>query len=151
MSSVAYSSGNHESQRIDWARFPLVGLGTIAAALIANLLVYSIAGLFVSYHPQFPPLATPGGTIVFTIVPAVIAVIVYALLLRFTRTPERIFTTLAAIVLVGSWIPDLTYIPTVPGASTGQTVVLMLMHLVAAVVIVGMLTKLARPSSSDNT
>jgi hypothetical protein len=49
------------------------------------------------------------------------------------------------VVLILSWIPDLTYIPTVPGSSPAQTAVLMVMHVVAAVVIVTMLTNLARP------
>jgi hypothetical protein len=62
------------------------------------------------------------------------------MLLRFTANPARIFTIIAAVVLVVSWIPDLTYIPTVPGSSAEQTVVLMVMHLVAATVIVWMLT-----------
>jgi hypothetical protein len=145
MSSVAFTpSPPAEPQGINWGRYAFVALGTIGAALLANILVYFVAGLFVAYNPQFLPLATVGGTIVFTIVPAVVAVVIYALLLRFTRDPERIFTSLAAVVLVVSWIPDLTYIPDVPGASTGQTAVLMLMHLVAAVVIVGMLTRLTR-------
>jgi hypothetical protein len=39
----------------------------------------------------------------------------------------------------------LTYIPSVPGATSGQTAVLMLMHVVAAIVIVSMLTTLTRP------
>ena len=151
MSSLAFTSSAPPSPRgINWSRYTFVALGTIGAALLANILVYYLAGLFVRYDPGFPPLATVGGTIVFTIVPAVVAVIIYALLLRFTRTPERIFTSLAAVVLVVSWIPDLTYIPDVPGASPAQTAVLMLLHLVAAAVIVGMLTRLARTSSSDN-
>ena len=37
-------------------------------------------------------------------------------------------------------IPDFTYIPTVPGASNAQTAVLVLMHVVAAAVIVRLLT-----------
>ena len=37
-------------------------------------------------------------------------------------------------------IPDFTYIPTVPGASNGQTAILVLMHVIAASVIVRLLT-----------
>ena len=43
-------------------------------------------------------------------------------------------------------VPDFTYIPGVDGASNGQTAVLVLMHVVAASVIVGMLTRLVRPA-----
>jgi hypothetical protein len=152
MSSADFtSSPAAEPEGIDWGRYALVALGAIGAALLANILFYYVAGLFVSYNPRFPPLATVGGTIVFTAIPAVVAVVIYALLLRFTRNPERIFTSLAVVVLVVSWIPDLTYIPEVPGASAGQTAVLMLMHLIAAAAIVGVLTKLARASFPDNT
>ena len=38
-------------------------------------------------------------------------------------------------------IPDFTYIPTVDGASNPQTAVLVAMHVIAAAVIVGMLTR----------
>ena len=60
-------------------------------------------------------------------------------LLGWTTT-ESSRTKLAVLVL--SLIPDIAYIPTVPGATAGQTVMLMVMHVVAAVVIVGMLTAL---------
>ncbi len=141
------SSAPRESGAIDWGRFALVGLGTVVAAVAANVLVYFIASTLVDYNPQFVVLATVAGTIIFTIVPAIVAVVIYALLLRFTTNPARIFTILAAVVLVVSWIPDLTYIPTVPGATGPQTAVLMVMHAVAAIVIVSMLTTLTRPQS----
>jgi hypothetical protein len=133
------------SRPIDWGRYALVGIATVIAAVAANLVVYFIGSALVRYDPGFVVLATPGGTIIFTVVPAIVAVIVYALLLRFSPNPERVFTIVAAVVLILSWIPDLTYIPTVPGSSPAQTAVLMVMHVVAAVVIVTMLTNLARP------
>jgi hypothetical protein len=152
MSSIALSSSKtHEpegrSVDVDWKRFALVGLGTIGAALVANLTVYAVGGAVVGYDPRFLPLATAGGTVVFTLVPAVIAVLLYALLLRFARSPERVFTIVAVVVFVVTLIPDFTVIPTVPGVSAGQTAVLLVMHLVAAVVIVRMLTGLSRPGS----
>jgi hypothetical protein len=135
----------HTPRPIDWGRYALVGIATVIAAVAANLVVYFIGGAIVDYDPAFVVLATSGGTIIFTVVPAIVAVIVYAILLRTTSNPERTFTILAVIVLVLSWIPDLTYIPTVPGSSPPQTAVLMVMHAVAAVVIVTMLTNLVRP------
>lgn len=125
-------------------RFALVGLGTVAAAVLANLLVYALGSAVVSYDPQFVVLANASGTILFTVAPAIAAVLLYAALVRFTSNPARIFTNIAVVVLVLSLIPDLTYIPSVPGATPGQTAILMLMHVVAAVVIVSMLTTLTR-------
>jgi hypothetical protein len=146
MSSIALSSSGPEgSCAVGWGRFALVGLGTVAAAVAANVLVYFAGGALVGYDPEFLPLTNAGGAIIFTLVPAVVAVLLYAALLRFTGNPARVFAIIAAVVFVVTLIPDFTYIPTVPGATGGQTAVLVLMHVVAAGVIVGLLTTLARP------
>jgi hypothetical protein len=140
MSSLDASSPAPRS--VDWGRYALVGIATVIAAVAANLVVYFIGSLLVDYDPSFVVLATPGGTIIFTVVPAVVAVLLYAILLAATSDPARTFTIVAVLVLILSWIPDLTYIPPVPGSSPAQTAVLMVMHAVAALVIVGMLTRL---------
>jgi hypothetical protein len=150
MSSTAMSlssSAAVASPAVSRGRFALIGLGTVAAAVIANLLVYLFGSVVVGYDPQFIILANASGTILFTVVPAIVAVLLYAALMRFTSNPARIFTNIAVVVLIVSLIPDLTYIPSVPGATSGQTAVLMLMHVVAATVIVWMLTTLTRPQS----
>jgi hypothetical protein len=112
--------------------------------VLANLLVYLIGSVVVGYDPQFIILANASGTILFTVVPAIVAVLLYAALMRFTSNPARIFTNIAIVVLVLSLIPDLTYIPSVPGASSAQTAILMVMHVVAAAVIVSILTTQTR-------
>lgn len=140
---ASFDAAPGATRSVDWERYALVAIATVIAALAANLVVYAIGSLVVGYDPGFVVLATPGGTIIFTVVPAIVAVLVYAILLRTTRNPARTFTIVAAVVLILSWIPDLTYIPTVPGSSAGQTAVLMIMHAVAALVIVGMLTRFA--------
>jgi hypothetical protein len=150
MSSTAMSlssSAAVASPAVSRGRFALIGLGTVAAAVIANLLVYLLGSVVVGYDPQFIILANASGTILFTVVPAIVAVLLYAALMRFTSNPARIFTNIAVVVLIVSLIPDLTYIPSVPGATSGQTAVLMLMHVVATTVIVWMLTTLTRPQS----
>jgi Family of unknown function (DUF6069) len=149
MSSIALSSSSFEtesgaSRPVSRGRFALISLGTVAAAVIANLLVYLLGSVVVGYDPQFIILANASGTILFTLVPAIVAVLLYAALLRFTRNPARIFTNIAVVVLVVSLIPDLIYIPSLPGATSGQTALLMVMHVVAAVVIVSTLTTLTR-------
>ncbi len=141
------SSSAVQSRGVDWGRYAIIGLATVVAAVIAIVLVYFIGSAVVAYDSRFPPLASVGGPILFTLVPALVAVLLYAALLRFSANPERIFTTIAVVVLVISLIPDLFYIPTVPGASTSQTAMLMVMHVTAAVVIVGMLTTLTRSQS----
>jgi hypothetical protein len=148
MSSIAISSSAPAASRVgNGGRFALVGLGTVVAAVLANVLVYFAGSAVVGYDPRFLPLANVGGAVVFTLVPAVVATLLYAVLLRFSGNPARVFAIVAAVVFVVALIPDFTYIPTVPGATGGQTAILALMHVVAAGVIVGMLTTLARPRS----
>ena len=147
MSSIALSSSSSApvaSPAGGRGRFALVGLGTVIAAVIANLLVYALGSAIVGYDQRFVVLANASGTILFTVVPAIVAVLLYAALMRFSGNPARIFTNIAVVVLIVSLIPDLTYIPSVPGATSGQTTILMLMHVVAAAVIVRMLTTLTR-------
>ena len=141
------SSLSGESRPVDWGRFALVGLGTVVAAVLANVLVYVIGSTVVGYDPQFVVLQNVSATILFTVVPAIVAVLLYAILPRFTANPARTFTIIAAVVLVVSLIPDFTYIPTVPGATGGQAAILAVMHVVAAVLIVWMLTTLTQPQS----
>ena len=154
MSSIATSSPvatsssiQQQSRPASRGRFARVGLATVVAATTANTLVYLIGGAFVPYDPRFLPLANVSGEIVFTLPAAIGALLLYALLLRFARKPARTFTILSAAVFVVATIPDFTYIPTVPGATGGQTAILVLMHIVAAGVIVRMLTTLARPQA----
>ena len=123
-----------------WGQYSLRALVTVIAATVANVLVYALASTAVAYEPEFVVLANPSGVVVFTVVPAVGAGLLYAGLLRFTRWPAALFGAFSAIVFVVTLIPDFTYIPTVPGSSPSQTAVLVLMHVVAAVVIVRLLT-----------
>lgn len=146
MASIALTSPVSRVTRIGGrTRFALVGLGTVIAAVLANLVVYAAGAALVGYNSGFIVLANASGAILFTVVPAIVAVLLYAALLRFTRHPERIFAIIAVVVFIVTLLPDFTYIPTVPGATAGQTAMLVLMHVVAAGVITGMLTTYARP------
>ena len=130
---------------IGWGRYALVGLGTIVAAVLANVAVYYLGAALVGYNSGFIVLSNPSGAILFTVVPAIVAVLLYAALLRFAKRPARTFSIVAAVVFVVTLIPDSTYVPTVPGATNGQIAILVLMHIVAAAVIVGLLTTRTRP------
>src|SRR5215203_6338763 len=134
-SSISLSSTPGAARSVNWGRFALVGVATVIAAVLANVIVYFIGSAVVGYDPEFIVLSNASATILFTVVPAIAAVLLYAVLLRFTQNPARTFTIIAAVVLVVSLIPDVFYIPTVPGATGGQTAILSLMHVVAAAVI----------------
>jgi hypothetical protein len=149
MSSLAFSpsiaASDPPAERTH--RFAKVGLATVLAAVLANVLVYFIGDAIIGYNPDFVVLGNVSGIAIFTVVPAIVAVLLYGLLLRRAAHPARIFTVVSAVVLVVATIPDFTYIPSVEGASNAQTAVLVLMHIVAACVIVGMLTTFARPKA----
>ncbi len=145
MSSIA--SSPPAPRALGRGRFARVGIATVAAATAANILVYFVGGALVPYDARFLPLANVSGAIAFTLPAAIGAVLVYAALLRFARYPARTFAIIAAIVFVVTAIPDLTYIPTVSGVTGGQTAILVLMHVVAASIIVWTLTTLTLPQS----
>jgi len=149
MSSTAASSTiSREARDSRRVSFALVGVATVVAAVLANTIFYFAGSLFVSYDAQFKPLANVSGAIIFTIVPAFVAVLLFAVLRRFARNPVRVFTIISAVVLVVSIIPDLTYIPTVPGYSPARTAILIAMHIVAAAVIVWTLSAYGSPEAS---
>ncbi len=149
MSAIAMSiSVPREAREVAWARFALVGFGTVVTAVAANVLVYILGGALVDYDPRFLPLATVRGTILFTLVPAIGAALLYAVLWRSTENSASILAMTAGVVFAVALIPVVTYVPSVPGANVGQTTVLIVMHVVAANVIVGMLTACApRPEA----
>ena len=143
MSSIA--SSRSTGTRINWGRVALAGLAAILAAVVINVLIYFIAGAVVAYNPEFTPLANVGAPVTFTVFFTAMAALVYALVLRFSRNPVRTFFIVAVVALVVTLIPDFLVTPTFPGATGGQTAILVLMHLLAAPVIISLLTTLAHP------
>jgi len=135
--SVVSPSTTHRS--VNWLRFSKVGATAIAAAALANMLVYFVGDAIIGYNPDFLELGSALGIGIFTAFLALIAVLVYAPIIRYTENSVRNYTVVSVVALIVSLIPDFTFIPSEPGASTAQTLVLCLMHVVAAGVIVGIL------------
>jgi hypothetical protein len=105
-----------------------IALGT---AVVVNALVVFLAGQ-AEIAPTLEPLSY-GPVVVFTALGTIGATVVYALLRRFVEQPDRTFTAVAGVVLVLSLIPDATYAPGLPGATTAGVAVLALMHVTAAI------------------
>jgi Family of unknown function (DUF6069) len=138
------SSAPNASRNVEWGTVAWLGVATVAAASIANVLVYFAGDAIVGYDPAFPELGSALGIAICTVVPAIIAVLLYAALMLKANNPARTFTIVSAVVLVVTLIPDFTFIPTEPGVSNGQIAVLTVMHTVAAVMIVRLLTTFTR-------
>lgn len=144
--TVPSSPGNRSARvRVPAKRVALAGLVAVVAAVVAIALVYFIGGALVSYHQDFQVLATVGPAVSFTLFAGIGATLVYALVLRLSRRPVRTFGIIAAVVFLLMLIPDLTLVPGMPGVTGGQTAVLLTMHVVAALVLVGVLLALTRP------
>jgi Family of unknown function (DUF6069) len=151
MSSIASSPYFGSSPSVAKSRgksrlyFALIGLAAVVAAGLANIIVFYLGDAVIGYDPEFVELGSAIGDGIFTMVLAIPAVLVYAVLLRRSSNPVRHFTIISAVALLISVIPDFTYVPSEPGVSNAQITVLVLMHIVAAAVIVWTLTTFARP------
>jgi hypothetical protein len=122
--------------RLWWASL-LAGLG----AVVANVLVYFIASAAGAIPgdvliPGMNQPVTVIPVILNSFVPAILAAVLLALLNRFTRRPVRIFRIIAAVMLLISFANPFT----IPGAPLTMILALNLMHIVAAAIIVGVLT-----------
>jgi len=134
------SDSHSRRKRLRWT-----GLTGLVGAIIATLSVRSVALATLDIPPEFLPLAGPGPTIFFTVDAAIGAVVVYGLVRRYTERPERLFRWIALAVLMLSFVPDLwllsdSGVDAFAGATPAGVGVLMLMHVVAAAVIVWSLT-----------
>ncbi len=116
----------------------------IFGSIMLNLILVSIFKPFVGTPATFGPL-TFGPLIMFSILGAIGATVVYALLRKFTQNPNKSFTIVAAVVLVLSFIPDFLVhgLTTGPfaGATWSAVVLLLVTHIVEAGLIVYLFTK----------
>ena len=138
---VAANPTTNQTERIDlgrlWWASLLAGLG----AAVANVVVYLIASA-AGAIPQ--TVLIPGMNMPITVVPvilnsfvpAILAGALLALLNRFARRPVRIFRIIAVVLLLLSFVNPFT----IPGAPMAMILTLNFMHVVAAAIIVGVLT-----------
>ncbi len=126
-------------------RLWVVGLRALVASIIATLVVRQAALATLDIPTEFPPLAEPGPTVFFTAVGVFGATGVFAVVRRRSDRPEVLFRWIALGVLLLSFLADLALLgdgaaAAFPGATPTRVGVLMLMHVVAAAVIVWFLT-----------
>ncbi len=132
-----------QPERVSLKRLLWVGPLAIVAALAANFIVRAIALAVLDIPADFMPLQTPA-FIPFTVVGLLGAILVFAIIGRVARRPVRTFVIVAAVVLVLSFLPDIGLLASgAPGATLPGILVLMLLHVVAAVIVVALLVRLA--------
>ncbi|MFL5803782.1 MAG: DUF6069 family protein [Roseiflexaceae bacterium] len=141
-----------QQERVALGRLWWVTLLAIAAASAANLVVYVIATALFEGPRRFTLLG-PITIVVSTAVYLVVAAIVYALIGRFARRPIRLFRRVSVVALLLSLLLPISAAITLPApdAPDAPTVVtLIVMHIIAAILTVGLFTTLARVTGDTN-
>jgi Family of unknown function (DUF6069) len=134
------------NERIAYGMLPWVALLAALTAAVANALVY-FAASGLGFIPQSILVPTPSGEHPLTVAPVAVsslvgaigAAIVFAIIGLFARRPIRLFRIVATVVLVLSFAMPLT----IPGAPVAMILSLEVIHVVAWAVIVGFLTTMA--------
>ena len=123
-----------------------VGLQTIVGAVVATLVVRAAAMAVLDIPAAFPPLAGSGPTISLTVVGVLGGVSVFAAVCRWASQPIRLFRIIVAVALLVSFVPDISLLTSdaFPGTTVTSVSTLMFQHLVAAAIVVWMLTMKGR-------
>lgn len=142
-----------------------VGLLAIVAATTMNVLIGYLAIMFLDISKTFfvligylaltalgisglfLPLSWYGTIVPFTVVGVAGATAVYAIIICYSPSPIRLFSWIAGVALMLSFIPDISLLAlSVAGTTPLSVGVLMLMHVSAFLVSFGMLTRLVPPN-----
>ncbi len=136
--------GYVQGEQIAFRRLLWTGPLAAASAAAANAVLYFVASVLGMMPRDFvvqdsgPITLAP---VVFSsVIGAVGAAVIFVIVALLARRPIRTFRIVAAVVLVLSFATPLT----IPGAPLSMILALELMHVVAAVIIVGILTTRAR-------
>ena len=117
----------------------------LVLAIPVDLAIEAFARQAFAVSPEFPPFQ--GSVAPYTAGGVVLAGAAFALVQRFVHHAARVYFRLAILALVLSWIPDvaLLFIKE-PGATVPAVASLMVMHAVAAAIVVTSLVKIAAPA-----
>lgn len=147
MASTNATTKSETNGSVDVHRLMKHGLFALLAVSIVNVLVLFIGLSMVEFPSEFVggpfgPLAV-GPVVGNSAVAAVGATLVYGVMVRYSARPNRTFTIAAVVVLVLSFAMFLA--PDLSGAPPRVLAILAVMHVTAAVTIVGILTRVTNP------
>jgi hypothetical protein len=115
------------------------GLAAMVAATVVNVAIVAVAAGPLTLASDFDPLNVPPVAL-FTVLGVIGAVVTYLALDRVVDDADRVFTLVAAAVLLLSFLPDVALLQGDPNATLSAVVALMVMHVVAAAACVAALT-----------
>lgn len=125
------------------------GAVALFAAVLSNIIAHFLLSWVLIYPPDFIPLR-PTSIAILTAFGAFGATLLYARLRGRVEQPERTFQRVAWLLLALSIVPALTgalspgLFP-LPGATSSAFLTLIPFHLIAGVVIIGLLSRLHEP------
>jgi hypothetical protein len=131
------SAYGERAAHLDRSIWMKLGFVAATASVAAVLMVEALAVALWPEITGFQPLDSYLRAAIFTLVPALGATVLFVLLSERRSQPVRTFLTIAAIVLLLSFIPD--YLLPLPGKTLLASTVAAALHLVAAIVITAVL------------
>jgi hypothetical protein len=137
------TSARSATDRFTTAAVARRGALALALSAVGNVLLLA-AVLASNAVPPFMALSY-APVVVVSLLGALGATVVYALLARRVANPDRTFVRVAAVALLLSFVPNVALFLTDPAVTAGVLLALASMHVVAAVASVGALTR-GRPA-----
>jgi hypothetical protein len=143
MASVTANQAASPAQRVKISRLLWVGPLAIVAAVIVNQIIRLIAVSLLGIGPEFMPLSF-GPPLFFSVIGVLGATIAFAIIARFAQRPIALFRTVALVVLLISFIPDVLVYTSqaMPGATLPAVATLMIMHVAAWAICVQLFSRL---------
>ncbi len=145
----ATSELSNTTERIPLRKIAIATIVAAIAAAIVNAIVFLIADA-AGAMPESVKVDNPGGgsssielatVVTVTIYPLLLAGVLLAVLARFSKRPLQLFWVISAVVLVLSFFEPFVFLDDAPG---DMIAALLTMHVVAAVVGVGVITYMVR-------
>lgn len=106
------------------------------AGIVANIAVRAVALAAFDISDAFMPLESAFPIIPVVVISVVLGMLALAVIIKFTRRSTLVFEVVALTGLLLSMVPLLTVQRSEPGSSTAAIATLVVMHAVAAVIIV---------------
>ncbi len=132
-----------KAQEVDLSKIWMAALASIVAAVVGNVIVGTMVKLVFNIPPEFLPLGT-ARYVIFTIIGMIGAIVVYVAVVKSTQQPVRMFTIVAVVFLIISYVPDILMLVVefMPGATVPGVVTLMAMHTVPALAAIFILPRM---------
>jgi hypothetical protein len=128
-------------------RIVLATAVALVVAIPVDLVIEAFARQAFAVSPQFEPFQ---GTVApYAAGGVTLAGVAFAVVQRFFQDAAGVYVRLAIVTLVLSWIPDVALLfINEPGATVPAVVSLMVMHAVAAAIVVTLLVRIAGSARS---